>query len=191
MASDVVKIRDCILLRQAIHEKDRKSLEQLHNKYYPRIKYYIASRIKSVSDTEDLIQDLFFELCKGDGLYDGQRDAEAYLFGMARNLISHYYRNKRKYSQTVQIETVKDSAVSYDARQYRSNSSKQLKKPLENAIEKLSPKAKEAFRARLIEGLTPKEAAKKLGCSTDAFYKRLDTALKALEQNGMHSDNQD
>jgi RNA polymerase sigma factor (sigma-70 family) len=124
---------------------------------------------------------VFLELCKGNGRYDGQRDAEVYLFGMARNLISRYHRNKRKYLQTIQMEGARDFAISSDSQQYRPPSLKQLRKHLDEAIKQLPPKAKDAIRARLIEGLSPTEAAQKAGHSIKAFYNRFDAALKALE----------
>ena len=176
-----MKIQDHILLSRIIYEKDREALGQLHTKYYSHIKQYIASRIDSIPDAEDLSQTVFFELCKGNSRYDGQRDAEAYLFGMARNLIGRYHRNKRKKPQTVQIDSVGDIVDNFDVQQHQPISLKQLKIFLKDATEQLPPKAKDAIRARLIEGLTPKEAAQKAGCSTDTFYKRFDAALEALK----------
>jgi DNA-directed RNA polymerase specialized sigma24 family protein len=80
----------------------------------------------------------------------------------------------------VQLESARDFAISYDAPQYRSASLTQLRKHIDEAMEQLPPKAKDAFRARLIEGLSPTEAAQKAGCSIQAFYNRFDAALKTL-----------
>jgi len=184
LSNDTIKIQERILLTKVIRKKDRKALGWLHSIYYTRLKRYITSRINSFSDAEDLTQNLFFELCEGNGHYDSQRDAEAYLFGMARNLISHYHRDRGKYPQAVQIETIKNFAVSNSFQQSHPISLDRLRKLLTDVTEQLPPKAKGAIRARLIEGLTPKEAAQKAGCSTDAFYKRFDAALKALEVMG-------
>jgi predicted DNA-binding protein (UPF0251 family) len=46
----------------------------------------------------------------------------------------------------------------------------------------LTPKAREAVRLRFVEGLGPKEAAKKAGCSISALYKRLERAEKAIRK---------
>ena len=181
LAADTEEIQARILLRRAIYDKDREALGRLHSIYYSRIKRYIVSRINSIADAEDLSQNVFLELCKGNCHYDGQRDAEVYLFGMARNLVSHYHRNKRKYLQTVQLEAARDFAISYDVQQYQPVSLEQLRKHLDEAIKQLPPKAKYAIRARLIEGLSPTEAAQKAGHSIKAFYNRFNAALKALE----------
>ena len=181
MSNDTIKIQQRILLAKVIRKKDRKALAQLHRIYYSRLKRYIASCIKSFPDAEDLTQNLFFELCKGNEHYDSQRDAEAYLFGIARNLVNRYHRDRCKYPQTVQIEKTMEIAASSSAQQSQPISLSQLEKLLEDTTEQLPPKAKEAIRIRLIEGLPVKEAAQKCGCSTDAFYKRFNAAFKALE----------
>lgn len=178
---DTVKIQGRILLTKVIRRKDRKALARLHSIYYSRLKRYITLRINSLPDAEDLTQNLFFELCEGYGHYDSRRDAEAYLFGIARNLISHYYQNRRKYPKTVRIETIKNFVAGNSFRKSQTISLDRLRKLLTDATEQLPPKAKEAIRIRLIEGLSPKEAAQKCGCSTDTFYKRFNAALKALE----------
>jgi RNA polymerase sigma factor (sigma-70 family) len=46
----------------------------------------------------------------------------------------------------------------------------------------LSSEERQAFRLRFIEGLSPKEAAKKVGCSISAFYRRLEKAEKVLRE---------
>jgi len=181
LSADTVETQARILLRRAIYDKDREALGLLHSIYYSRIKRYIFSCINSNPDAEDLSQNVFLELCKGNSRYDGQRDAEVYLFGMARNLISRYHRNKRKHLQTIQLEAARDFAISGDSHQYQPPSLKQLRKHLDKAIKQLPPKAKDAIRARLIEGLSPTEAAQKTGHSIKAFYNRFDAALKALE----------
>lgn len=178
---DAIKIQDRILLKRAIHDKDRDALGRLTNIYYPRIKRYIASRIKSIPDAEDLAQDMFFGFCEGKGCYDGQRDAEAYLFGVARIIIANYHRNKKKQPQTIRIDSVGEIVADCDVQQHWPVSLQELKEFLEDATGQLPPKAREAARLKLGEGLTSKEAAKRAGCSTDAFYKRFDAALKALE----------
>lgn len=59
-------------------------------------------------------------------------------------------------------------------------SQKELEKLLEDAVEQLPPKAREAVKLRLIEGLDPEAAAKRAGCHVDTFYRRFYEGLKAL-----------
>jgi RNA polymerase sigma factor (sigma-70 family) len=47
----------------------------------------------------------------------------------------------------------------------------------------LPPKERQAFRLRFVKGFSPKEAAKKTGCSIRTFYKRLERAERALRED--------
>ena len=179
MATDTVKIRDCILLRQAVHEKDRNALGRLYTIYYPRIKHYIASRINSILDVEDLTQSVFFELCNNGGTYREYQDAEAYLFGIARNLIALYYRNQSKQVKTISMDSVGEVAADVQQKPVDPISQQELK-DIKNLIAQLPTKAQEAVRLRLIEGFKPKDVAQKTGCSVDVFYDRFYEGLKAL-----------
>ena len=176
------EIQDSILLWRTIHNKDREALGRLHSIYYLRIKHYIASRINSIPDAEDLAQDVFFELCEGNGSYDGQSEVKAYLFGVARNTIGRYYRNKKKQSQTVQIDSVGDIVANGDIQQHQPVSIQELKELLKDATEQLPPKAGEAVRLRLCDGLTPKEAAERIGCSVNVLNQRFYDGAKLLKK---------
>lgn len=186
MADDTIKIQDHILLKLGLYDKDREALGQLHFLYYSRIKRYIASCINTTTDADDLAQDVFVELCLGKGHYDAQRDAVAYLFGIARNVVGHYYRNKRKHPQTIQIDSVGEIATISEIMQHldavKPVSLQQFKKIIEDATSQLPPISGEAVRLRLAEGLDSKEAAKRAECSVDVFYRRFYEGLKLLKK---------
>jgi len=82
-----INIDEKLVLKRAICQQDRTALAFLHTKYYSRMMHYIASHVNSVQDAEDLTQDVFIELCKGNGSFNGCENAEKYLFGIARNII--------------------------------------------------------------------------------------------------------
>lgn len=170
------------LLAKVIYQKDKTAFARLHSIYYLKLKHYITKHANSSNDTEDLIQNLFLEIWEGNGHYDDKRNAEAYIFGIAKNLIRHYYRDKYKSAQIISIETVKNLATNKNSNLSEALSLDQLRKLFSEAAEKLPPKAKEAIKIRVIEGLFPKEAAKKCGCSRDAFYKRLHAAFNVFEK---------
>jgi RNA polymerase sigma-70 factor (ECF subfamily) len=171
-----------MLLKKTIQE--RETLAALYTKYYLNIKHYIASQIGSLTDAEDLAQNVFVQLCRS---YDDRKirkNNEVFLFGIARKIIARYYRDKRNSIKTVPIDSIRDSPISCEILQDQALTpfpSQQIKK-LEDAIEQLPPKAQEAFKLKYVERLRPKEAARKVGCSVDIFYKRLQRAMKTLEK---------
>ena len=171
------------MLKRAVSGHDKTALDKLHATYSSHIKHYIASRIRSIADAEDLTQNVFLELCAGNSRYDGQSDVQAYLLGIARNSVGRYYRDKNKQLQAVKVETDRIRLVGCNNFvPPPALSREELLRRVERAMDQLSPKAREALKARLIDGLSSREAAQKVGCSLEAFYKRLDTALKSLEK---------
>jgi RNA polymerase sigma-70 factor (ECF subfamily) len=175
-----------ILLKRAIYQRDKKAIEVLYSRYYQSILRYIASRVGYGVDIEDLAQDVFIELCKSNGRYDGRGNVERYLFGIARNVIRRYHRERTNSIRTVPIDSIDDIGPSYDIQQQqdlvRQVSAEQLKKAIKDVLAQLPPKAQEAIQLRFFECLNSKEAAKKAGCFAVTFRYRLHMAVKALRK---------
>lgn len=112
------EIQDHVLLRQAIHDSNRKALGWLYIKYYRCIKRFIASCIDSVTDAEDLAQDVFLELCKGNEGHKEYRNVEAYLFDIAKNLVGQYCRSKSRQIKTIWIKSDDEISASDELRRY-------------------------------------------------------------------------
>ncbi len=177
--------QDNILLRRAIHNKDREALGQLNILYYPRIKRYIASRVDLIEDVEDLTQSVFWEFCRKNKNYKKYQNAEAYLLKIAKDRIALHYRSKIKQVKTIPIESVDEISLSDEVRQYQKTMgqiSQQKRKIFKALVNQLSPRAQEAIRLRFEVGLDSRNAAKSLGCSVAAFHKRLRRAIGVLKR---------
>jgi RNA polymerase sigma factor (sigma-70 family) len=150
-------------------------------KYYSGIKRYIVSRIRNPDDAEELTQCVFLEFYQSHNGDDNLRNPEAYLFGIARKLIGCYYSQRDKESGFLQIDPKVADKISYD-NYSKDFKTKDLFEEINNVISELPPKAREAVELRLIEDLSPKEAALKAGCSVDRFYDRFHEGLKILKE---------
>jgi RNA polymerase sigma-70 factor (ECF subfamily) len=152
------------------------------------MKRYIASRIRSITDAEDLVQNVFFELCKGNGRYDHRRNSnvEGYLFGMATNAIRRYHRERKKPVKIISINSANDIATipNIHLRQNpaRQVSTQELKRAIEDAVIQLPLKAREAIKLRFIDGLSTEQAGQKAGCTPGTFCERLSYAVKILRK---------
>lgn len=181
-----INVEENILLKRAIYRQDRSALEILHARHYQSILRYIVARVDSGADAEELSQDVFVELCKGNGYYDGRRNIQEYLFGIARNTIRRYLRSRRNSIRTISIDLVADVGSGYDVQQHPDTvsqiSERQFKKAIQYMIAKLPPKAQEAIRLRFIQSLGSEEAAKMAGCSVKVFYDRVSYAIKMLRK---------
>jgi len=179
-------IDDTLLLTRIVYQQDRRALATLYLKYSPQVKSYIASHVRSITDSEDLVQEVFLQICQGKGHYDSSKGVEPYIFGIARNMIRKYQHEKEKSLETVPIDAINGLFPKYHIHGSTDpgggNSAQQFKKIFKVMENNLSPKAREAVRLRFVEGISPKEAAKKAGCSITAFYKRLERAAKTLHK---------
>jgi len=176
---------DHILLRNVIWAGNKDSLAALHAKYYLGIERFIASCINSTQDAEDLAQNVFVELLQGNCRYDGHYDPQAYLLGMAKNVIRRFNKIKKKQPIILPLsllEKIAGSSVASSADNVSNpNASRQVLYAAE-IIAKLAPKAREAIRLKFIDGLSSKEAARCAGCSTTVFYSRVYDGLSTLRR---------
>ena len=149
------------------------------------MKRYIASCIDSLADAEDLAQNVFVELCKGNGRYDGRGSVERYLFGIAKNAIRKYHRKRAHSVKTIPIDSVypiDTGKVQQSRGPARQIDARELKIAIEEAVAKLPPKARQAIKLRFIDGLSNKQAAQKAGCTHSTFRFRLFYAIGTLQK---------
>jgi RNA polymerase sigma-70 factor (ECF subfamily) len=171
---------------RAVCHKNRRALAVLYLKYAPQARSYITSHVSSIADAEDLVQEVFLQVCQGKGRYDGSKGVKPYLLGIAENLIRKYYRRTKRTPGTFPSDAMNGLSHKHHIRErldpgarIRADQFKRIVRAMETS---LTPEAREAVRLRFIEGLGVKEAAEKTGCSIRAFYTRLERAIKALRE---------
>jgi len=175
--ADAIKTQDRILLRLAIQDRNREAIRQVNTIYYPNIKRYIASRIDSIEDVEDLTQMVFLKFArKRDN--EEYHSAEAYLLKIAQDLAALYYRNRSKQPNTISIDAICEIASDVQQKPAEQISQQELR----SLIARLPPKTKEAIRLIFIEGLSLKEAAESTDCSLHTFCQRIYEGKKILKK---------
>jgi RNA polymerase sigma factor (sigma-70 family) len=162
----------------------KRILANLHERLYPKIRAFIASRVGSSDDAEDLAQDVFVEFHQKDRWYDRTEDIENYVLGVARNLIRQHYRKRAKTIKTIPIEEIGSDFTVHDRRQPPNPSSnlerKEFTESIEEILSELPPQIRQAFKLRFIDGLNTTEAAKQCKCTPNTFRKRLSYAVKTF-----------
>lgn len=193
MSCDSPRTFDQLLLTWALNDKEPNALGVLYAKYHERLKRYIAQRIHSVTDAEDLAQEVFVRLWETRAHYEIKESVEAYLFAVARNVIALYLRKRKNHPRCIPIDSIDEVFANHSIQQNQKPSGQiiqhQLQKTVQDMAVRLSPKAYEAIRLRFIEGLSVKEAAQKAGCSVKAFYSRQERSLKELKQMIVEKEN--
>ena len=186
MGKNSFDIDDRLLLMRAFCHEDREALAVLYLKYATPVRSYIASHVSSVADTEDIVQEVFLQVCQGKGHYDSSKGVKPYIFGIAKNMIRRYQREKERSPQTISSYSLNGFFPRYHIRESLDPtgrlSVRRLKRIVGDIETALTPKTREAVRLRFVEGHSEKEAAAKAGCSINAFYARLERAIKAVRE---------
>lgn len=142
--------------------KDPEAFERLYNHYFPRLFAYVSYRVGQVEDTEDLVSESFLKAVEGIKSFQWQHENSfaAWLFRIARNSISNFYRQKER-SQTISLEELPDlqasSLLPSDA-----ILQKEIFEGLRQLINTLTPRQQEVITLRFFGGLRNWEIAEVL-----------------------------
>lgn len=138
--------------------------------------YRIALRkLGNPADAEDALQDALLSAFRHFDQFKGEAQISTWLTTIVLNMARMQLRRRRN-RRFVSLETRDDegSAISEtiadtapDPEQTRHRV--QLREVLERVVARLSPKIRPAFRLRVLEGLTNREAAERLGISEPAL----------------------
>ena len=80
-------------LLQAWSEGDARAGNELFNRHFDAICRFFANKVSD--DVDDLIQKTFLACVEGRERFRGDASFRSYLFGVARNVLRRYYRDKR------------------------------------------------------------------------------------------------
>jgi RNA polymerase sigma-70 factor (ECF subfamily) len=148
-----------------VPEPPPEALENLFREHYDRI-YRAAYRVTGSSmDAEDVLQTVFLRLARRPEPLDLQPNPAAYLLRAALNAGLDIIRGRTR-SRLVSLED--DSARHLDAGSATpaaQHEDRELRKLIQTAVAKLSPKTAEMFALRYYEGYGNSEIAEMLGTS--------------------------
>ncbi len=147
--------------------------EQVYEQYHEKILRYIQSKVNNPILAEDLCSDVFLKICEKYGSFDESKASlSTWVFTIARNTLTDYYRTRRVYSEIP--ETLSDDS---DVEESICNA--EMLDILADALESLPERERDIIVFRYYSGLTLKAIAEKLNISY-AYVKVLHN--KALAQ---------
>lgn len=74
---------------------------------------YVKKRVRNQEDAEDLTQDVFLKLSKSNS--NGVDNLKSWVYTIAKNTITDYYRKKQLQTNTIEDDTVFDNDTDNDA----------------------------------------------------------------------------
>jgi len=164
------------LVARAI-KRDSDAFGQLYECCLDRIYRYVYYRVNSVTEAEDLTEQVFLKAWEAIDRYE-QRGVPflAWLYRLAHNLVVDHYRGQR---QTVPLEDVRETeelSEDIEASVHAQLDAEEVRE----ALQRLSPEHQQLITLRFVEGMSHAEVAQIVGKSEGATRVVQYRALQAL-----------
>lgn len=171
--------KDPKILIQLAKNGDKEAFGNLYNLYFIPIFRYIYFRVKSKTEAEDLVQEVFLKVYQGiENFKDQNKLPLNYFFTIARNTLIDYWRKKKEVLVDEKLENISDK----NADSAELVEQKETEGMIINLIKDLTEEQQEVIVLKFINDLTNREIAKLLGKSEEAIRQLQCRALKKLRK---------
>jgi len=171
----------------SIAEQDQ-WIEEAIERDQPRLRSFIRRQVADVSDAEDILQDVFYELTEASRLMKPAEQVTAWLYRVARNRIVDLFRRKKAVSlqepegDGEDARVLEDLLPSPDAGPDAIYARNVLFDAIDEALDELTENQREVFIAHEIEGRSFKELAEETGVSVNTLLSRKRYAVLHLRE---------
>jgi RNA polymerase sigma factor (sigma-70 family) len=157
----------------------------------PRLRNFVRRRVADAADAEDILQDVLFELVESYRLPRPVEQVGAWLFRVARNRITDFFRKKRPEAladvvgvgaDESDLGMIEELLPSTDAGPEAEFARAVLLEELDAALDELPPEQREAFVAHEIEGRSFKEISERTGVGVNTLLSRKRYAVLHLRR---------
>jgi RNA polymerase sigma factor (sigma-70 family) len=167
-------------------EQDQRIFEAVEREQL-RLRNFIRKRVPGEFDAEDILQDVFFELVEAYRLMKPVEQVGAWLFRVARNRITDFFRKKKPEAFDVrgsdgEAFALEDLLPSPEAGPEAEYARRVLLEELEAALDELPDEQRDVFVAHEIQGRSFKELAVETGVSVNTLLSRKHYAVLHLRE---------
>jgi RNA polymerase sigma-70 factor (ECF subfamily) len=170
---------------------DDRGFHLLVERYEPRIQGFLRKRLNDEERVEDLTQDTFLRIHRARDSYDSSRKFSTWIHTIANNLLKNEFRNRSRRRETAFSELRPESSMSGQPTRpvefasggadpsreaYRS----ELRKAIDEAIEKMDEHHRIPFVMREVEDRTYEEIAEEIGIPVGTVKSRLNRARNSF-----------
>ena len=167
------------------------NIQEIVKAYSNRLAGFIRKRVNIVEDAEDILQEVFHQLAEADRLLQPIDQIAAWLFTVARNRITDFYRKKKP---ELLLEYYADEEAGYlidDINDLFSNNSDSpetmyirslIWEEISNALGDLPPEQSKVFEMNVFMGMSFKEISKQTGEPVNTLISRKHYAVLYLRK---------
>ncbi len=170
-------------------EQDQR-ISEVVRREQSRLRNFIRRRVPDPRDAEDILQDVFYKLVEANRLLMPIEHVTGWLFRVARNRITDFFRKKtpESFSDTAvadeddELLQLEDLLPSPDAGPEALYARNVLLDELELAVDELPEEQRAVFVAHELEGRSFKEIASEIGVSVNTLLSRKRYAMLRLRR---------
>ena len=164
---------------------NNKSLAELVKKYEKTVYSFAFKVCRNPEKAQNIMQETFMSMVKSLKQFDGKSKLSTWLYRITVNhCLMEYRKRKREFVSFDDDDALisESSIADWDSIPSLSIENKELKKVLDEAIQKLSPEYRIVFLLRDVEGLSTEETGKITELSVPAVKSRLHRARAFLRK---------
>ena len=154
----------------------RKKISYLFQAHHRQLESLVRKRVGSADTAADLVQDVFLRTLAA-GPRASDEDDRRVLYASARNAAIEHHRTHRRRSEIIS-SLVSEQLVAPSASPEAGLQARQTLAVLEETLNQLSPRCREIFILRRVDGLSNEEIARKQGISVNSVEKHISRALR-------------
>ena len=160
---------------------DELAFEKIYRLYSPGLYGKLLKLLKSVPQTEEILQDVFLKVWEYRASIDPEKSFRAFLFKIAENKAYDFFRKAAR-DKKLEAELIALSTINYLAlEEFVAGDEKTVL--LENAINKLPPQRQQVFRLCKLEGKSYREVSELLGISLSTISDHIVKATKSVRDH--------
>lgn len=152
--------------------------EMIWETYHERLSTFIRKYVAESTDVDDVLQEVFVKVHTHIATLREEEKLRSWVYQIARNAIMDYYRQRRQMEPIEQIEHVQ--VIEEDDSVFE-NAAHELAPCIQEMVEQLPTKYRQALLLTEYEGLTQKELSTRLGISFSGAKSRVQRARTLLK----------
>lgn len=167
-------------LTQKMLLRDKHALSVFYRRYAPKLSRFIAVKIASTHDAEEVLQDTLFAFLEALRDFQGASKLETFLFAICQHKIIDYYRRKKLkhlvFSRTPYLEDIISPLLNPEEELDAS----ELKRRLKHTFGSIMPKYRKILELKYMEGLSVADIARQFRWTIKATESLLFRARKSF-----------
>lgn len=160
------------------HQALKAHFTEIHTAHMDSIFRFCMAKVSTREIAQDITQEVFMRCWQS--MRDGTRieNERAFLFTVARNLVTDWYRKKK----SVSLDAIEESGVEFPTEDHRDIISSAETREALACIAALDDASREVLMLRFVEGLPPSDIAEILGEPVNRISVRINRAIKKAQE---------